>query len=89
MNFKAFTLDQLQAARFLAAQFEQRCIDAVKRGDFTINGDVASYCAKLEASIAKTLSGANDGNFTIRQRMEYILTGQCTPFLSPNKPNEE
>lgn len=81
-----FTPEELQAAREQVARFFEDNAQKIKVQD--------SYAAhvtarKKQKNLQRSLQwaqeireGKHDGNFTVAQRMQVCLTGDCTPFLA-------
>jgi hypothetical protein len=81
-----YTKEQLQAARVYAASFNRDCAKHAFDSDYGFADHVTfedkqnyvygnlKYAEEIEA-------GEHDHNFTVRQRMEYYLTGESVPFL--------
>lgn len=74
----------VQDARNFAAQTERDLIAALETGKLKAN-DPASWIKKLKQSVADIEAGKCDGNFTVWQRMNYFLTGECVPLLAPTR----
>ena len=80
MDLSKFTPEQLQEARLAASQKEKDCLIAYAAGEFRVN-DPKEYIARNKRTIRQIEDGELDGNFTIRQRMFYHLTGECPALL--------
>jgi hypothetical protein len=82
-----YTTEQLQAAREYAASINHALADNVFSDDAGFADHVTDegkreYAAKNK-QIAKDIeAGKKDHNLTVRQRMEYFLTGTSTALLS-------
>ena len=84
----SYTKQQLQAARVYAAQPSRDCADHAFDDDFgfashVTREDKRRYVEDNLKHAAEVEAGKHDGNFTIWQRMNYFLTGECVPFLPP------
>jgi len=89
-NGEVVTGERLQAARDKTAETWDALGDAALIGKIPFashvtDAEIARY-AKSQYDCAKAIrSGLQDGNFTIWQRINTILTGECVPFLPPVK----
>jgi hypothetical protein len=86
MNFERFSKEQLQEARLYASSINRDIAREAAKPDFGFADHVSD--AEKNAYINNQLSladdidnGKMDGNFTVRQRMYYFLTGECVPIL--------
>jgi len=84
------TKTELQAAREYAAQPERKCAAHALDIDYGFASHVTHaeklvYVARNIAYAEAIEAGEHDTNFTVRQRMHYFLTGDCVPFLPPEK----
>jgi len=79
-------MNKLDQARKYAAKINHKLAD----GAFDDDAGFASHVtyqdkveyARYQRQLAEEIEdGHHDNNFTIRQRMEYFLTGKCTPLL--------
>ena len=92
MIFPQFTRKQVQAARETVADFFAEHALAVRRENpyaDHVSEDTKEALLQNQLDFALEIRrGRADHNFTVWQRMEYALTGECTPFLpaSPNTP---
>lgn len=73
--------ERIQEAREFAADTERRLIESLRSGE-TKCRDPEGWIKELEASVAQILAGEADANFTIWQRMNTFLTGECVPLLA-------
>ena len=81
-----FTDKQIQAARRYAARPAMKCamdteankIDYVSHVTEAKKADIA---ISLRDNAREIVLGLHDGNFTIWQRMNTYLTGECIAFL--------
>jgi len=79
-NGATYSPEHIQAAREHAAQAERDLIESIESGE-TKCRDGSAWCVELRNAIAAIESGASDNNFTIWQRMNAFLTGECPPLL--------
>jgi len=90
-NGEAVTGERLQAARDKTAETWDALGDAALIGKIPFashvsDAEIARY-AMSQYDCAKAIrAGLSDGNFTIWQRINTILTGECVPFLPPLPP---
>lgn len=77
---------KLQAAREYAAKIHHKLAASAFDPDFGFAShiteeDKQKYSDDQRRYAAEVEAGEHDSNFTIWQRMNYFLTGECTPFL--------
>lgn len=77
----------ITAAREYAAQIHHQMADSVFDDDFgfashVTDSDKRKYAEDQRKYAEEVLRGEHDNNFTIWQRMNYFLTGECVPFLN-------
>lgn len=69
-----------QELREKATSPERALIADLKSGEVKCH-DPEKWIAEKESYIKKILSGSEDSNFTVWQRMCYHATGECPAFL--------
>ena len=80
--------EQLKAARVYAAKIDRDIAAHAFDPDFGFAAhvtykDKVIYAANHALHACEIEAGLHDHNFTVWQRMNYYLTGECVPFL-PN-----
>ena len=85
---KHYTEEQIQLARHYAAQRELACAAACMENgyfaDHVTQSEAAAYQKRQIQAAQDIIAGLCDHNLTIRQRMEFYLTGKNTPLLARN-----
>jgi len=85
--YHMYTDEKMQEARVHAAKIERRCAAECFNPDFgfadhVTQEDKQRYREKQLRMAEEIEAGKHDHNFTIWQRMNTYLTGECVPFLS-------
>jgi hypothetical protein len=89
-NKEVVTGERLQEAREHASQINLRHAKSIRDGKVTFashvtNERMITIAEKEEQHAKEIIEGIHDNNFTIWQRMNTFLTGECVPFLPPPK----
>lgn len=91
MNFQDYTEQQMTAARGYAASITLKhaacCMDKGYFAEHITPSEAADIQFRECKEAQHIMEGMCDNNFTVRQRMEFYLTGKSTPLLSPGKPS--
>ena len=78
--------DRLKLAREYAAKINWKLADTALDDDFgfashVTRDDKLRYAEEQRIYAKEIEAGVHDGNFTILQRMNYYLTGECVALL--------
>ena len=81
-----YTKEQISLARKYATQVHLDYIEAIDKNEAGFASHVTEEkIQEIRAQklnyIQEILDGKHDGNFSVWQRMNYYLTGECVPFL--------
>lgn len=83
-----FKKSDIQKARGVVADNAIKSAHEIRKGDYAshVTEDKKEEILQEDLKQAELIrSGKLDHNFTIWQRMQYVLTGECIPFLPPEK----